>query len=136
MGKLELTPELKERFFAQYWGQKVLHVNDESEMNYLFEVDKGTFQLNLSGCYLVLRELPAITPEESIDLTLLSFPEISELQNEKKGVELLWNTLNSIRDSSNWLSTWDYLRCKGFALPFMGHSVEELVNAGWIKLIQ
>ena|SRR5690606_29772386 len=28
----------------------------------------------------------------------------------------------------------DYLRSRGYALPFMGLSVEELVNRGWVKL--
>lgn len=28
----------------------------------------------------------------------------------------------------------DYLQSRGYALPFMGLSVEELVNMGWVKL--
>lgn len=30
----------------------------------------------------------------------------------------------------------DYLRSRGYALPWMGLSVDEMVEAGWIKLIQ
>jgi len=30
----------------------------------------------------------------------------------------------------------DFLRSKGYALPFMGLSVDELVNYGWIKFKQ
>jgi hypothetical protein len=31
-------------------------------------------------------------------------------------------------------SVVDYLRSKGYALPFLGMSVEEQINLGWIKL--
>lgn len=33
-------------------------------------------------------------------------------------------------------SSYDYLRSKGYALPWMGLSVEEMIKAGWIKLIE
>lgn len=36
--------------------------------------------------------------------------------------------------SDNILHAYDYLRSRGYALPCMGLSVEELVNRGWIKL--
>lgn len=29
----------------------------------------------------------------------------------------------------------DYLRSKGYAIPFMEYSVEELVNLGWMRLV-
>lgn len=33
-----------------------------------------------------------------------------------------------------YIAIVDYLRSKGYALPWMGLSVEEMVEAGWIKL--
>lgn len=38
-----------------------------------------------------------------------------------------WNTYNH-------LQVYDFLRSRGYALPYMGLSVEELVNIGWVKL--
>lgn len=32
------------------------------------------------------------------------------------------------------LEAYDYLRSLGFALPFAGRTVDELLEAGWIKL--
>ena len=29
----------------------------------------------------------------------------------------------------------DYLRSKGYAIPFMEYSVDELVNLGWVRLV-
>lgn len=36
--------------------------------------------------------------------------------------------------SENILHVYDYLRSRGYALPWFGLSVEELVNRGWVKL--
>lgn len=33
-----------------------------------------------------------------------------------------------------YIAIVDYLRSKGYALPWMGYSVEDMVQAGWIKL--
>jgi len=35
---------------------------------------------------------------------------------------------------TTFLHAFDYLRSHGYALPFMGLSVEELINRGWVKL--
>ncbi|GAB3177498.1 hypothetical protein [Telluribacter humicola] len=32
------------------------------------------------------------------------------------------------------LEAYDYLKSKGYAVPFMGYSVEELIEAGWIQI--
>lgn len=42
----------------------------------------------------------------------------------------------SCNNGVSYINIVDYLRGKGFALPFHGHSVKTLVEAGWIKLIE
>jgi len=37
-------------------------------------------------------------------------------------------------NSTDILHGFDFLRLKGYALPWMGLSVEDMVSAGWIKL--
>jgi hypothetical protein len=39
------------------------------------------------------------------------------------------------KDESDIIIAADYLRSKGYAIPWMGLSVEEMVEAGWIKLV-
>lgn len=47
------------------------------------------------------------------------------------------NDGKSLRDDAtdNILHAYDFLRYEGYALPFMGLSVDELVSRGWIELV-
>lgn len=57
--------------------------------------------------------------------------------------DLIRNILKSLEHGSkitctgvilNWMQVVDFLRSKGYVLPWMGLSVEQLVEFGWIKL--
>lgn len=41
----------------------------------------------------------------------------------------------SSRNPIAYILITDYLRSKGYALPWMGLSVEEMISAGWIRLL-
>lgn len=46
---------------------------------------------------------------------------------------------NDYEDMSSlikFLNAWDYLRSCGYALPWLGISVEEQIKRGWVKLIE
>ena len=43
-------------------------------------------------------------------------------------------TTSSTNGIKNWLHVFDYLRSKGYALPWMDLLVEDLVEYGWVKL--
>lgn len=45
-----------------------------------------------------------------------------------------FNTENGVRLFTDDLSVYDYLRSRGYALPWMGISVEKQIEAGWVKL--
>lgn len=57
-------------------------------------------------------------------LTINDQTGIVKLSDEDKDEQFVFNTSKLV----------DYLRSKGYALPWMGLSVEEMVEAGWIKL--
>lgn len=136
--KPELTPELKERFFALYWGQEVF-------------CWPGVFDQKISGStfaggidiedFLFLRPISSITDEEAIEVAKIghlgsSYTEESTIYH---GKVLLNDYINSSRCNLrgyDWMNIQDYLRSIAIALPFMGHSVESLVEAGWIKLVE
>jgi hypothetical protein len=104
--KAEINNENKAKFFALYWGQEIL-----SDGN-----DIGT---NVGDCdekmFLLLKPLLSISGEDKEHAFWLS-------PYEKQVTHYVYNV--------------DYLRLKGYALPWMGLSVEEMVKAGWIKLIK
>lgn len=109
--------ELKERFFMQYYNQSVQwNHNGNSAMlvtgNYIYLTS-----------YLLLRPISSITEKEAKDMVghLDLFP------------------FKTILHKAKWLSEImrehaDIARSEGFALPFMGISVEEMIKQGWIKL--
>ena len=113
----------KEQFFAQYWGQEVLHCKGYALS---FKVGKG-YDFTDPNFYLLLRPLSSITDEEAM--------EIAESFCQIKG--LIFKPEHSIfilHDHRFDSIIVDHTRSLGFALPYMGITVEEQIERGWIKL--
>jgi hypothetical protein len=128
--KAEITNENKAKFFALYWMQDVLmckHYNKPitligNHIDYLYCGDYSEY-------YLQLKPLSSISDEDKEAVGLESYNQFDE-----KG----WYERSTFDELFYYWSfeDADYLRLKGYALPWMGLSVEELVEAGWIKLIE
>lgn len=111
---MENTLENKAKFFAQYWGQEVLTTFFGSG----FYIDRDLYPISSGSFFLVLKPLSSITDEDAGE---------SGYDNAKSML------------SDNYLVNspyvFDYLRSRGYALPWMGLSVEQLIEYGWVKLI-
>lgn len=165
------TPELKAKFFAQYWGQHCV-CNDEHEYawraNITLDAAISIYSGDLSEWYAKLKPLSAITDEDAIEVAKILHPGNDQITIlSRHGVRILINIdsshsteygLHEILDFSqldklqtqsfidteywktscdrNKLFVFDFLRSCGYALPFMGISVEQMVEWGWIKLIE
>ena len=132
--------ENKARFFAQYWCQKIIcfpHNKNPIRYDNPNKLLAGTFERK---AYLQLKPLSQISDEDAIDVSKIF--GLGHLSGAIK--ELILSIFRtSINDSGttsstngikNWMQVFDYLRSKGYALPYMGLSVEDLVEYGWIKL--
>jgi hypothetical protein len=82
--------------------------------------------LNIVG-WKELRSIDSLTDEECIELSEIDFSH----PEEENLVEWCRNSLDYIVD---FAKSVDYLRSIGIALPYLGHSVEELVQLGIVKL--
>lgn len=145
--KPEMTVEAKARFFAQYWGQNILHRKDGSYVSVCF--------LNPIGDrFLELTSLADITVEDAIEVAKLIGLSEGDFEVSHRPTDIhieaysqeftlffedcsiYFNDFDT--DSANtgidYLSAYDFLRSRGYALPFMEWSVEQMVEAGWIKL--
>ena len=130
---IENNIENKAKFFAKYLHQSVLMVPSFKEVRTLhyFELEGRS----LNGA-LLLTPLSMITDEDAIEVAIIldweddGYPGewISALFTEPAGYYIDGYTGNQI------LKIVDYLRSKGYALPYMGLSVEELQKRSWIKL--
>ena len=144
--KTQNTLENKAKFFAQYWGQHVLYFSSD----FLRKIDNLTLDSIENDDYLELKPLSQVSDEDAIELMRLKIE--SKGVFDIKTIEIENKTLDGytfIVKYKNWddervgfvfnghtnpLSFYDYLRSKGYALPWMDLSVEYLVEYGWVKL--
>lgn len=120
---MENRLENKAKFFGQYYGQKVLRnrlLNDQ-----IPPAPVGMFQLTESEYqYLELKSISEIVDDDFLEVMCKIFP-FQPRSSFKKG-RIYMDHLN--------VNQCDYLRSKGYALPFMEVSVEKLVEYGWVRL--
>lgn len=108
---MENTIENKSKFFAQYWGQKVLRASKNHELTWTITDSNNPVESE----YLNLKPLSAITDEDR-DYCVSMWRGVFKKEFD--------------------LSQGDFLRSKGYALPWMGLSVETMIEYGWIKLAE
>lgn len=124
--KTENTLENKAKFFAQYWGQHVLYFSSD----FLRKIDSLTLDSVENDDYLELKPLSQISDEDASKVCDLIF-----ITNNNLNIQQIKQIVILI-ESNNWnnYKIFDYLRSKGYALPYMDLSVEDLIEYGWIKL--
>lgn len=113
---------VKSRFFAQYWGTKTLYVGGVG----LVEIGKGGWNLKHPDFFLQLKPLSKITDEDAISMY--------------RGLERNYESANQFLEDYKSIgfleqSEVDFLRSKGYAVPFMVYSVDDLVKIGWVQLV-
>lgn len=121
------TQDEKVSYLAAHWGQKVLFeiASEKIVENYpeYWACTEKIFEMQ----YLELTPLSDITDEDLAAITVCIPEYITE------------NGYFNPYDQKfhYWvLPASDYLRSKGYALPWMGYSVEQLISFGWLKLKQ
>ena len=113
---------VKCRFFAQYWGTKTMYVGGVG----LVEIGKGGWNLKHPDFFLQLKPLSKITDEEATSMY--------------RGLERNYENSNQFLEDYQSIgfleqSEVDFLRSKGYAVPFMEYSVDDLVKMGWVQLV-
>lgn len=141
----------KAKFFAQYYGTKTLYVGGVG----LVEVGVGGWNLKHPDFFLELRPLSKITNRHAIEITKIidsqsnNFITVNYSFAEKKEPPYIKSVISDrgrfdINDNFCFIideqvinfpiNVFDYLRSKGYALPYLNHSVEDLISLGWVKL--
>lgn len=143
---MENTLENKAKFCALYWGQKVVKYNDIFEE--ATHVDFVDFIDMKDKAFLELKPLSSISDEDFNKLRNVSGyiieNKVVNIEGNSVTIYFKWtdedfkdgfghSESTIYYDSFSQLET-DFLRSKGYALPYMYLSVEELVRRGWIKL--
>lgn len=148
--KPEMNSENKAKLFAQYYNQTVLFNPD---IDHLMVLNSTTLGDHHEGDCLLLTPLSDITDKDAIEVAhnvgmINAF--VSERDSEvvmvvddsyyigiySIGVIVMYKGLG-LNIKPYWSDTqklYDKIRSKGYALPWLNYSVEDMVQAGWIKL--
>jgi len=115
----------KEKFFALYWEQRIGYITSNGFYpTYRTLPIDNTINIEKVE-HLELRNLEDITDEEARELGYDDLREFSVANLCPAGV--FWEYEHFLLNES------DYLRSKGFLLPFLNYSVEEILEMGWAK---
>lgn len=131
------TLENKKKFIAQYWDQEVML--SEVENKQTFKADEDNFHRWIPECYLELTPLSLISDEDAEKCVDILFSENHVGYSDKVEYGKNWaNTVFNLPLNGIYLRDYipmmDYLRSKGYALPYIGVKVETLIEWNWIKL--
>jgi len=145
---MENTLENQQKFRMQYYGQELLQLISDGKKygSKLFRVTE-----HAGYGYLELTPLSMISDEDAIEAAKmfdiqLPIDEIDESNNaiqifDEQGDKIIIYfdgeiilEEGKIQEPKSILKAYDYLRSKGYALPFMGLSVEQQIEYGWVKL--
>lgn len=126
--KADLTDYNHQRKFnALYWGQPVGITWVETG-----SVETKPCQAQVAFM-LCLKSLSSISDE---DCLVLAENALGDNKDQTDLINHAKNIIIGLSGSTGFESSKvDYLRSKGYALPWMGLTVEEMVEAGWIKLV-
>jgi hypothetical protein len=124
------TLENKERFFAQYWDQNILC--DGQRANYF--VSDYFENLMSAACWLLLTPLSAITDEDAMSCGFRINDDEEDYLYGMSARNVFSYDYRCYGDFMLGICLIDHLRSKGYALPWMGISVEDQIEYGWIKL--
>lgn len=138
---MENTLENKAKFFAQYWGfNETMVIDTFMGRTNILSVDYVLKEHSLHSIFkdyqLLLKPLSSITDEDAI--------EVAKIFNQHKikahysDDDLKAYLINKGKQFAfrceHYVIIYQYLQSKGYALPYMGLSVEQLVEYGWVKL--
>lgn len=117
---------VKSRFFAQYWGTKTLYVGGLGKV----EVGNGGWNLKHPDFFLQLKPLSKITDKDAEHIMQLEAFIDGFLSDD-----FLEFLIDLKKGHCNKFEVVDFLRSKGYAVPFMEYSIEDLISFGWVRLV-
>jgi len=131
-----MESNLRERFFMQYYGQRVLTCEAWQQQTYEYV---KTDRLNDKRFYLELRHTNSLTRAEYEKLNFTFSPNATgdvKIEIYPDGEKTHWKAFYNGCETEGvfTVSNFDDLRGFGILIPFMGLSCEEIISKGWAKI--
>ena len=134
--KAKINFDNKKAFFAHYYNQSIVTDGSQRFGYSVSDFFEGIF--DESKAYLELTSLSQISEEDMISIGFdiqAPFEDVNikfYFERFDTHWHLYYNGISA--DGYLLLEDYDFLRSKGYALPYMGITIEEMVDAKWIKL--
>lgn len=131
---------VKCRFFAQYLGQIVFFGYSNVKMKLQgYHLDENFYnktKVELSEStnpnpFLELKNLQNILDTELVEIIPFTNIQFSSRYSDEYVISEIRKALLAEKIPA---ILYDFLRSKGYALPFMEYSVDKLVSLGWVRL--
>lgn len=133
---MENTLENKKKFFALYYDVPCIQ-NDEWIWRENDEFGKLPDGSDLTDSYANLKSLSSITDEDKLEIASIFWQgKNNNLKTVAEGSLIVahFSSGHGLFNPAQTQQSFDYLRSKGYALPWMNLSVEQLEEYGWIKI--
>lgn len=151
--KAEINNENKAKFFAQYWGQDILCSDMYGDGGTIYSATmKGS---SIKNEWIELKSLSDVCDEDAYGIGMLvncwskterrmAFFKDDEMREthimagkafaDCIGKDFGWGMSHPFaNNSTDILHAYDFLRSRGYLVPWMGLSCEEIIEAGWAK---
>ncbi len=127
----------KRLFAYKYYGSKYKYKNDFGTYSGVVGDFHTNEKINNESFCLLLKSIDKITDEDAIELYSIKYPDDECLDSHKIGnvKQSVSNIIENDFPIRNSLVAIDFLRAKGYALPYMKYSVSDLIKAGVIKIV-
>lgn len=150
---IENTLENKAKFFALYMHQELCIPEKPDEGYHPFcHNEKGLFLDGILGNKIVVRRIAERVYDGRNQTRLLLKPlssitdedaiKVQKIATTKKDVDMLFNTLSKEKalfecrytaEYNKHYEIIDFLRSRGYLLPWMGLTPDEIVSYGWAQ---
>jgi len=129
---MENTTQNRLRFFAQYWEQDDIAVNLHS-----YNIKHINHHTIADTLCLQLTDLKDISDEDAIELYIMLYGKknIDNVFNMLSKEKAIYEIKLSVFSTKNHLK-YDFLRSKGYLIPYNGLSTEQILEYGWAQLKQ
>ena len=135
------TTENKLKFFAQYFGQRVLknkNLNEPFNKNVVYDMLFDSYvNKHIDFFYLELRSIDSITDDECVEYFNLLYD--NSRRNQEKIIAIKSDIkrgkmFRQLLHFEKSIIALDFLRSKGFLVPFMNLKTDQILEFGWAKI--
>jgi hypothetical protein len=125
--------DVKCRFFMNYYGQEVFAIDEKEAIR----INSKTISYMGQKSFLRLKSVSKITDDDCILIFNKFYPNAIRYSDAEKVYDIKATIKSNFSEDviidNDFIFYTDFMRSKGYAVPFMEYSVEDLISFGWVR---